>query len=159
MLTESPFFGYPNCLHFAHVVCWSTHCGHQGRQGGEDQGGGSHRMYYYSKDASCCSGVCVHCKLFHLSISPSAAPSTRPTGSSSMGFWGSLLASDKTLQIKKNTLKRAICAFKVLSEEFFASHLEILLNLHKHFEIIQTNCFICCDDGLILDPRSTFFAP
>ena len=58
----------------------------------------------FNKDASCCSGVCVHCKLFLLSISPSAAPSTRPTGSSSMGFWGSLLASDKTLQIKKNTL-------------------------------------------------------
>ena len=113
-------------------------------------------MYYYSKDASCCSGVCVHCKLFHLSISPSAAPSTRPTGSSSMGFWGSLLASDKTLQIKKNTLKRAICAFKVLSEEFFASHLDILLSLHKNFELIRTNCLICCDDGLILDPKSTY---
>ena len=74
-------------------------------------------------------------------------------------FWGSLLACDKTLQIKKNTLRRAICAFKVLSEEFFASHLNILLNLHKHFEIIRTNCLICCDDGLILDPKSTFFAP
>ena len=69
------------------------------------------------------------------------------------------VTSHKTLHIKKSTLRRAICAFTVLSEEFFASHLDILLNLHKHFEIIRTNCFICCDDGLILDPRSTFFAP
>ena len=36
----------------------------------------------FNKDASCCSGVCVHCKLFHLSIIPSAAPPTGPTGSS-----------------------------------------------------------------------------
>ena len=72
-------------------------------------------------------------------------------------FWGSLLACDKTLQIKKNTLRRAISAFKVLSEDFFCFTSRYPIKPTQKIKIIiRTNCLICCEDGLILDPKSTY---
>ena len=39
MVIESPFLGYPTCLILLKWFGGQRHCGRQGQQGGEDQGG------------------------------------------------------------------------------------------------------------------------
>ena len=39
MFIESPFLGYPTCLILLKWFGGQRHCGRQGQQGGEDQGG------------------------------------------------------------------------------------------------------------------------